>query len=301
MYSYITSYGQYLPKGSVPNTNVYGQTPCVSLAYNAKLNSLYGIMYYTQSTSTAKPKFQTQQDAWVSSVIVGDSASVYEPDTPMIMGIGWYLYESDPLLANAPSCQPGGIMAKHSLIINLEYIGGKHALGARSIKESDQNLLRVQDPDSDMYPLGDKRNKNTLSADIALANEALDASGNHTVQYHGIIFGSPKGPIITSAANHQAYVERGIADDGNDESNTVAVIGAGMAAGSFMPNERKQIDAVCSAKQQGTITRQTIPSPYEARSNLVCTYNPWACNLNNTLPLHNYCYVRYPYNCTIVK
>ena len=264
----------YLPNG-MGTTNIYHQTPCVTMHLNTTTNQIEAIMFYVQST--AKPNLDLLQ-AKRSAMATGGEAGSVQADGS-VQGAGWSLPKSSPFLTAASTCD-FGTLAPNSVVMNLSMLPDY----TNNLK-TDPTLHRNQDNLSGTQG-GDPNNLNTMQSDITM--QTTDSNGQTNTS--GIFLSgnvNSTNPVLLAAGGSNSLKVINPIDSYSSYPNQVVIQNGAVKANTLQPTTTVSQFTPCSlatdplrpdAARDEVGAEVTDASGINfQRMQLICTYNPTYC------------------------
>lgn len=252
-------------------TNIFGEKPCLSLAYNASTDTMYGIMFYVADKETThKNKAKLVQRSLLSLKGTGiayvDSKTAqsfnqnrYNNNT--ISLTSWSPNNLDKLISGSSIC--GGKIATNSIIINMDML-----------PEFNQRLIAVnglvkstsQNNTNQSYLPDHLFNANTLKSNLSVDNVVLSNGVN----------ASESVVMNVVGANNKTL---NIGNNQTDDNNTAFLVS------SIQPNTSVVSGTSCGSEEVGKVA---IAGSEDAS---LLSKGLLSCSKNATLCSTGYCYL----------
>ncbi|MFN7095073.1 MAG: hypothetical protein ACK4M7_06890, partial [Burkholderiales bacterium] len=256
----IQSTSDYWPV-DLSTTNMYQQTPCVTVIKNASSGFLEAVMYYVGGKYGASA--QQTQLVREAAILLGSKGGVLF-NGAILGNSGWRESTSSAFLKQASQCGTGGL-ANNSVAVNLDMLDDwNHNL--------QPNLAITRGIDT-----GDINNQATLPGHMLNTNTAKT----------NIYFSESTGAgIILDNSNPKDPLRLKIQDNGSVTGSTTLGFGSKiittLSADTIQPNQQGRAGIPCQEIEIGkTIADQgsTYPAAAKvlARNTLVCTQNDMLC------------------------
>lgn len=190
----------------LPESTIFHEFPCVALGWNAKLGSMYGIMYYASDGKKYKNKINIATKAGLTIQSKGAIYTVDKMNTVKILSPdGWQPNFYFPISnGGATTCK--GYISPNSPIINLDMFLGfnQRMLQVNSLlKTNDQkyNSNNLTANNNTRYLPGHILNSNTLKSNITLGNgEAITFDKTKNIALN-VAYGTDNSATLNMGTN----------------------------------------------------------------------------------------------------
>ncbi len=238
-------------------TNLYGQTPCVTIIKNATTGNLEALMYYVGGkVDTSAKRTQLVNN---TGVLLGNKGGILT-NNQVKGNSGWSINQGSQFLSGAGSC--GGSISSPSVAVNLDLM-----LTWNQNIQPNTSITKATD-------FGDTSNLKTLPGHMINTNTSK-ANVNFTAN-KGIIFDN-------SNSTNPTALQMGYGAGTNEA--TLSLSGSTvttLVADTVQANQQGNVGDSCILQEVGkTITDKGQQSSgayqYLARNTLVCTQNNMLC------------------------
>lgn len=272
----------YIPTGSISDTNSLGQTPCVVVMENSITNQLMPFLFFVGGDARQK-RFSTL-DANNTINQIGGMAGVFvnDPNDKDVRqsgaGVfgnkaGWFLGKNSEYIKQIQSgC--GGELNNNSIVMNIGMMSEYNTNIA-----PDVSLHRLQDTANPH--LGDPDNANTSITDISLdpIDPAKPDKASQKLYFHG------NEPI------NGVYLQNK-QDPKEEDLKTVGLHNGSFVADTFQPLKEMKMFSICDEQEVGKMAKQ-LGENIILKGQLQCTLNRIQCQGKDPYgqELKYYCYL----------
>lgn len=257
-------------------TNMFGEKPCLALAYNASTDTMYGIMFYVaDKEKTYKDKSKLIQRALLS--LQGKGAAYVDSKIAQAVNqnrygnntlspTSWSPNNLNTLVSGAKTC--GGTLATNSIIINMDLLP---EFNQRLIAVSGLVKSTSQNNTNQTYLPNHLFNANTLKSNLTVESGVLLDNTNQAQPIKMNIAYGAGGNTTLNVGNNQS-----------DDTTTTFL------ASAIQPNTSIRSGVVCQAEELGKVAITGADSAGTnalSRSIVSCTKNATLC------PTTGYCYL----------
>jgi len=257
-------------------TNMFGESPCLALAYNASTDTMYGIMFYVaDKEKTYKDKSKLIQRALLS--LQGKGAAYVDSKIAQAVNqnrygnntlspTSWSPNNLNTLVAGSSIC--GGKIATNSIIINMDLLP---EFNQRLIAVSGLVKSTSQNNTNQTYLPNHLFNANTLKSNLTVESSVLLDNTNQDQPIKMNIAYGAGGNTTLNVGNNQS-----------DDTTTTFLSSA------IQPNTSIRSGVICQAEELGKVAITGADSAGTnalSRSIVSCTKNATLC------PTTGYCYL----------
>lgn len=257
-------------------TNMFGESPCLALAYNASTDTMYGIMFYVaDKEKTYKDKSKLIQRALLS--LQGKGAAYVDSKISQAVNqnrygnntlspTSWSPNNLNTLVSGAKIC--GGTLATNSIIINMDLLP---EFNQRLIAVSGLVKSTSQNNTNQTYLPNHLFNANTLKSNLTVESSVLLDNTNQAQPIKMNIAYGAGGNTTLNVGNNQS-----------DDTTTTFLSSA------IQPNTSIRSGVICQAEELGKVAITGADSAGTnalSRSIVSCTKNATLC------PTTGYCYL----------
>lgn len=257
-------------------TNMFGESPCLALAYNASTDTMYGIMFYVaDKEKTYKDKSKLIQRALLS--LQGKGAAYVDSSIAQAVNqnrygnntlspTSWSPNNLNTLVSGSSIC--GGKIAMNSIIINMDLLP---EFNQRLIAVSGLVKSTSQNNTNQTYLPNHLFNANTLKSNLTVESSVLLDNTNQAQPIKMNIAYGAGGNTTLNVGNNQS-----------DDTTTTFLSSA------IQPNTSIRSGVICQAEELGKVAITGADSAGTnalSRSIVSCTKNVTLC------PTTGYCYL----------
>lgn len=257
-------------------TNMFGEKPCLALAYKASTDTMYGIMFYVaDKEKTYKDKSKLIQRALLS--LQGKGAAYVDSSIAQAVNqnrdgnntlspTSWSPNNLNTLVAGSSIC--GGKIATNSIIINMDLLP---EFNQRLIAVSGLVKSTSQNNTNQTYLPNHLFNANTLKSNLTVESSVLLDNTNQAQPIKMNIAYGAGGNTTLNVGNNQS-----------DDTTTTFLSSA------IQPNTSIRSGVICQAEELGKVAITGADSAGTnalSRSIVSCTKNATLC------PTTGYCYL----------
>ena len=257
-------------------TNMFGEKPCLALAYNASTDTMYGIMFYVaDKEKTYKDKSKLIQRALLS--LQGKGAAYVDSSIAQAVNqnrdgnntlspTSWSPNNLNTLVSGSSVC--GGKIATNSIIINMDLLP---EFNQRLIAVSGLVKSTSQNNTNQTYLPNHLFNANTLKSNLTVESSVLLDNTNQAQPIKMNIAYGAGGNTTLNVGNNQS-----------DDTTTTFLSSA------IQPNTSIRSGVICQAEELGKVAITGADSAGTnalSRSIVSCTKNATLC------PTTGYCYL----------
>ena len=257
-------------------TNMFGEKPCLALAYNASTDTMYGIMFYVaDKEKTYKDKSKLIQRALLS--LQGKGAAYVDSKIAQAVNqnrdgnntlspTSWSPNNLNTLVSGSSVC--GGKIATNSIIINMDLLP---EFNQRLIAVSGLVKSTSQNNTNQTYLPNHLFNANTLKSNLTVESSVLLDNTNQAQPIKMNIAYGAGGNTTLNVGNNQS-----------DDTTTTFLSSA------IQPNTSIRSGVICQAEELGKVAITGADSAGTnalSRSIVSCTKNATLC------PTTGYCYL----------
>lgn len=255
--------------------NIFNEKPCLSLAYNASTDTMYGIMFYVYTTDKGKePTFKNKAKLVQRSLVSlkGTGVAYVDSETAQHFNrnrynnntlslTSWSPNNLDKLVSGSSIC--GGKLAHNSVIINMDML-----------PEFNQRLIAVnglvkstsQNNTNQSYLPDHLFNANTLKSNLSVDNVILSSGAN-----------ASESVIMNVVGTNNKTLN--IGNNQSDDNNTAFLVS------SIQPNTSVVSGTSCGSDEVGKVA---IAGSEDAS---LLSKGLLSCSKNSTLCSTGYCYL----------